>query len=86
MPTMTIRYPETLEPVIKKLMLDTGENTKNGAINASIRNYSNLLSEIEFLTNRCQAVELKYNILLSRVENFSIAQQELFNFNEISLF
>lgn len=83
MPTMTIRYPEELETVIQKLMSSTGENTKNGAINAAIRNYSNLLSEIESLTDRSHAFECKYNNLLSRVEVFATAQQKLFDFTEL---
>lgn len=83
MSTMTIRYPDSLEPFIKKLMQATGENTKNGAINAAIRNYSNLLNDIQSASDRAHFFECKYNNLLSRVEIFATAQQKLFDFTEL---
>jgi hypothetical protein len=83
MPTMTIRYPEELELVIQKLMTVTFQNTKNGAINVAIRNYSNLLNDIQSASDRAHFFECKYNNLLSRVEIFATAQQKLFDFTEL---
>lgn len=80
MSTMTIRYPETLEPCIEKLMIATGEATKNGAINAAIRNYDNLLDDIESLTDKLLLLQTKFDQLQNLVIDFQESHNKLLNY------
>lgn len=83
MPTMTIRYPQELESVIKELMTATDEKTKNGAINIAIEQFIPTCRRNLDLIQELHQLECKYNNLLSRVEIFATAQQKLFDFTEL---
>lgn len=82
MSTMTIRYPDELEAHIEKLMLATNEATKNGAINAAIRNYGNLLADIQDLRREYDNLLYNFNELRDLLNDYQTLQVRMYNWDK----